>query len=212
MFAVSACPSCPRCPRREMSPRSQDSVNPFVLKHLVVVSGYTGAGKSTMAEAIATDIGASVVSFDWIMSGLRSFPEVWSHVETPVERQRSVGWALMSRVGEQQLRAGRSVVFDLVARSAALIEWMELAERNEARLSVVECVCSDPPLQLARIAGRNRQIPGWYELTSSDVERSRARYQPLPDPKVVVDSVNPLSANVEIVLRSIRGAPVQPEP
>src|SRR2546427_3126241 len=58
--------------------------DPLVIR-LVLVSGSTSAGKSTIAEAIAAELGATVASFDWLMSGLRVFPDVWAGVELPVE-------------------------------------------------------------------------------------------------------------------------------
>jgi shikimate kinase len=59
---------------------------------LVIVTGWTGAGKSTIAEAVANELDATVASFDWVMSGLRCHEDVWSVVEEPVELQRRVGW------------------------------------------------------------------------------------------------------------------------
>lgn len=64
-----------------LSPTSPHGPQPW----LVVVSGWTGAGKSTMADLIAAELGATVASFDWVMSGLRAIPEVWSTIELPVE-------------------------------------------------------------------------------------------------------------------------------
>jgi predicted kinase len=83
---------------------------------LVVVTGWTGAGKSTMADLIGKELDATVASFDWLMSGLRAVPDLWAEVELPVERQRRIGWNLLSRVAEQQLRRGSSCVLDLIAR------------------------------------------------------------------------------------------------
>ncbi len=178
---------------------------------LVVVSGYTGSGKSTLAESVATEIGASTVSFDWVMSALRSFPEVWDVVESPVERQRSVGWMLMGRVAEQQLRAGRSVVLDLVARSATLDLWTDVATRAGAQMVVLECVCTDADLHRSRVVGRSRNIPGWYELSVADVERSRAAYQRLPEPKLVLDAVDPLHDNVRVALEFVEQVRTRPD-
>jgi predicted kinase len=48
---------------------------------LVVVTGWTGAGKSTIADLIAGEAGATVASFDWVMSGLRAIPAVWTAVD-----------------------------------------------------------------------------------------------------------------------------------
>lgn len=172
---------------------------------LVVVSGWTGAGKSTLADLLAADLGATVASFDWVMSGLRASPEVWAHVELPVERQRRVGWDLLARVAEQQLRRGASCVLDLVAREEPRREWAALADRYGARFGVVECVCSDLDVHRARVDGRRRDIPGWYELSWDHVELGRRRYRPLDEPKVRVDAVRPVEENLATVRRYLAG-------
>ncbi len=176
------------------------------MQRLILVSGPTGTGKSTIAEQLAEPtLDMTVVGFDWIMSGLRAFPDVWAAVELPVERQRAVGWSLLSRVAEQQLRRGASVVLDLVAREEPRREWEQLARRYHAAFDVVECSCSDPELLRARVEGRRRSIPGWYELTGADVERSRANYVPLAPPKIVIDSAAPVDVNVDFVWNHLRG-------
>ncbi len=167
---------------------------------LVVVSGWTGAGKSTLADALAEAIGATVASFDWVMSGLRAIPAVWDAVELPVETQRRVGWNLLSRIAEQQLRRGSSCVLDLVGREEPRREWEALAGRYNARFRVIECVCSDVDLHRSRVKGREREIPGWYELEWARVERGRDRYEPLAEPKLVLDSVEPFDTNLAAAL------------
>ena len=162
----------------------------------VVVSGWTGAGKSTLADALGAALPATVASFDWLMSALRSFPSVWEAAELPVEHQRRVGWELLGRVAEQQLRRGASVVVDLVAREEIVDEWRALADRYGARFAVVECICRDVDVHRSRVDGRVRGIPGWYELDWEHVALGRERYAPLPEPKLVLDAVDPLAANV----------------
>lgn len=177
---------------------------------LVVVSGWTGAGKSTMAERLGRDLDATVASFDWVMSGLRVDTEVWAHVELPVERQRRVGWNLLSRIAEQQLRRGSSCVLDLVAREEPIREWRQLAAHHGAAFAVVECVCSDLDVHRARVEGRERRIPGWYELDWEHVERGRQLYEPLPHPKVVIDAIASVEDNLEGVRQHLyeRNRPV----
>ncbi len=164
--------------------------------HLVVVSGWTGSGKSTLADALAIELGATVVSFDWVMSGLRVFDDVWSRVEMPVEFQRRVGWSLMSRVIEQQLARGASAIADLVARDEVVDDWTFLAERYGARFSLLECLCTDVAVHRSRVEGRQRNIPGWYELTWERVKQGRTLYPPLSGPKLVLDAVLPAERNV----------------
>lgn len=171
---------------------------------LMVVTGWTGAGKSTMADLVAAEIGATVASFDWLMSALRSHHDIWSVVENPIEFQRRVGWDLLSRVAETQLRGGRSCVLDLVAREQPRREWSALADRYGASFLVVECVCSDIDVHRSRVDGRHRDIPGWYELGWERVERSRRLYEPLSEPKIVIDAVDSTEHNLALVMRQLR--------
>ena len=166
------------------------------VQRLVLVSGPTGTGKSDTASAVAADLRCAVGSFDWLMSALRSMPEVWAHVEFPIDLQRQVGWSLLSRLAEQELRHGRSLVLDLVARESPRVQWHALAERYQARFSVIECVCSDADLQRHRVGRRRREIPGWYELSGPQVEHSRDNYEPLQDPKLIIDAVRPFEQNL----------------
>ena len=172
---------------------------------LVVVSGWTGAGKSTMANRLGDDLAATVASFDWVMSGLRSIPEVWGHIELPVERQRRVGWNLLSRVAEQQLRRGSSCVLDVVAREEPIREWRQLAADYRAGFGVVECICSDIDVHRSRVDGRERRIPGWYELEWDHVQNGREHYEPLAEPKVVLDAISSVDQNLERVRQHLAG-------
>lgn len=174
---------------------------------LIVVTGWTGAGKSTVADGVARELGGAVASFDWLMSALRVSPDVWSAVETPVELQRRVGWDLLSRVAEQQLRRGVSCVLDLVAREEPRQEWEALAQRYGARFGVIECLCSDELVHRSRIEGRDRGIPGWYELEWARVAAGRERYQPLNEPKLMLDAVRAADANLATAVDWIRLLP-----
>lgn len=171
---------------------------------LVVVSGWTGAGKSTVADAVANELGATVASFDWVMSALRCHEDVWSAVEEPVELLRRIGWDVLSRIAEQQLRGGRSCILDLVAREQPRQEWAALADRYGASFAVIECVCSDLEVHRNRVNGRRREIPGWCELNWERVERGRQLYQPLREPKVVIDAIDPLEHNLGVVMHHLR--------
>jgi hypothetical protein len=118
-----------------------------------------------------------------------------------------IGWTLMERVAEQQLRRGASVVFDLVAREAAIDRWRQLADRCAATLSVIECYCEDEQLHRRRVEGRSRDIPGWYELTWEQVLRTRSGYVPLTFPgKLVLSAMDSIEHNVGAALRHIASA------
>jgi 8-oxo-dGTP diphosphatase len=151
-----------------------------------------------------------------VMSGLRVFPEVWANIELPVERQRAVGWSIMSRVIEQQLSRGKSAVADLVARDEVVDQWRELAEAYGAKFSVIECRCSDEEIHRSRIEGRQRNIPGWYELSWERVALGRSLYLAVEGPKLRLDAVDPIAENVAsasaYVSSSTVQGPFQPDP
>ncbi|MEM9561087.1 MAG: AAA family ATPase [Actinomycetota bacterium] len=163
---------------------------------LIIVTGWTGSGKSSISDELAEEFGATVASYDWLMSGLRELPEVWGNFESAVELRQAVGWNLLSRVAEQQLRLGSSCILDLVAGEEPRRRWYDMAHRYDADFAVIECICSDAGIHRSRVDGRVRGIPGWYELDWSEVERGRSLYQPLDEPKLVLDAIDPLAANV----------------
>jgi hypothetical protein len=53
--------------------------------------------------------------------------------------------------------------------------------------------CSDRQLHRSRVDGRERGIPGWYELDWSQVERSRASWDPDISVDVRIDTAEPWS-------------------
>jgi predicted kinase len=164
---------------------------------VAVFSGVPGTGKSTLADEVARDLGAPVVSWDWLVAGLTGFPEIQDVLDV-MERDgyRDVGYALMSQMVEKQLRNRQSVVADCVVRQRALDTWSTIAASHDAPVRVVECVCSDIDVHRSRVVGRSRAIPGWYELEWKWVAQSRKSYVPLSGEKLVLDAIDPLADNL----------------
>jgi predicted kinase len=158
---------------------------------LVIVGGLPGTGKSTIAEHAARMIHGALIAKDVVEATL------W---RSGIGRDANSGWAgyeLLSSLAEAQLRAGGSAVLDSVAAYDRLREgWRGLARRHGADALEVECVCSDEPTHRARIEGRQRGIPGWYELTWQEVDDVRARYEPWRGEHLILDAVRPLDENL----------------
>lgn len=158
---------------------------------LVIVGGLPGAGKSTIAEQAARMIHGTLIAKDVVEATL------W---RSGIGRDANSGWAgyeVLSSLADTQLRVGGSVVLDSVAAYDRLREgWREVARRHGADVHEVECVCSDEHTHRSRIEGRQRNIPGWYELTWQEVEDLRSRYEPWTTAHLVLDSVRPLEDNV----------------
>ena len=100
---------------------------------------------------------------------------------------RRIGWSLLWSLAEAQLRLGRSVVLDGVARSGEVSESRDLAQRLGAGCVVVLTMCEDRGLLRRRVEGRERRIPGWHELTWAHVADFLGRWEP-PDADIAVDT------------------------
>lgn len=164
---------------------------------LVLVTGLPGTGKSTVAEAISLQMGAPVLSHDWVMSGLRPYPEIQQTLdEMEPSGHRSVGWSILTAIARSQLRSRRSVIIDGVARAPEIRACRTTAEEEQARSVVITTHCSDISLHQARVEGRHRGIPGWYELDWRQVNKSREAWEDPPDADLCLDTANEWNATI----------------
>ena len=172
---------------------------------IVVMAGLPGSGKSTIAEILASRVGATVVSVDPIESAILS---------AGIDADQPTGLAaylVAETIAESVLQGGHSVVVDAVnAVEPARMQWGNLAERSGAILRVVEVVCSDEALHRERLDKRVRGLPHLEELTWRAVEQSLEGYETWTGttasmPRVTIDSAQPLGANVEAAVAFVAG-------
>jgi predicted kinase len=164
----------------------------------VVVCGLPGTGKSTLSDAIAERIQAPVLTKDRIEASL------WRDGIKAEQNSWQIAENLLTTLASEQLRRHQSVILDTVARSVkSRSSWQSLADELGARFRVIECVCSDEHVHRTRIEGRERGIPGWYELSWKDVERGRQHYTNWTGDHLVIDAIRPLDENVTTALDSL---------
>jgi hypothetical protein len=166
---------------------------------LVLVTGLPGTGKSTVAEAIADRIGAPVLAHDWAMSALRPYPEVQSALDRMPMGHRAVGWSTLHALARSQLRAGRSVILDGVARADELRTCREIAHDEDASMVVIATQCSDPSVHRSRVEGRQRLIPNWHELDWVGVVPSRATWESPDDADLSLDAASDWNDNLALL-------------
>jgi predicted kinase len=165
---------------------------------LVVVAGLPGTGKSTVAAGIAERLGVPVFAKDVIEASL------WRSGVGAEQGSWQVAEDMLTTLASSQLDHGRGAVLDTVAgRAGSRAAWRDVAQEHGTPFVVIECVCSDEEQHRSRIDGRTRDIPGWYELTWDDVQRSRQKYEAWTDERLVLDAVDPASQNLDVALAYI---------
>jgi predicted kinase len=173
---------------------------------LMLLTGPPGTGKSTLAEAAARALGGPVLAWDWVMAGMTRFDGIQLALrEMDQLGHRSVGWSILWNVATAQLRHGRSVVLDGVARAPEVDGTRRTAADAGARCLVGVTSCRDATVHRRRVEGRVRGIPGWHELDWDHVSELLARWAP-PRGDLCLDAMDPLSANIAALEESLRTA------
>lgn len=167
--------------------------------NLILMSGLPGSGKSTLAEAVAKELKLPLFSVDPIEASI---------IKANIPRSFETGHAaylVAATLAGEQFKLGQSVVIDAVnAEEEAKAVWRELATRYEANLVIVECATSDEVLHKRRIEARVRNLHGIPEITWERVQNRKAAYTAWKEPRLQIDTVTALEANVKTVLEYIK--------
>lgn len=165
---------------------------------LILFSGLPGTGKSSLAEAVGRELGIPVYAKDWLEATLVSSGLISDNRHPSLG---FTGYELLTLLAERQLKLSQSVILDCVASTESIrSRWRELAYQYKASWLVLECICADESLHRERLAKRERNISGWYEIEWADVERVRAYYVPWDMPRLVLDSANSFEQNFTLAL------------
>lgn len=161
---------------------------------LIVMAGLPGSGKSTIAEILASRLGATSISVDPIEAAI---------LKAGIDSDQPTGLAaylVAEKLAEQLLVSGRSAVVDAVnAVEPARLQWRDLAARCGVELRFVETVCSDEELHRVRLAKRAPQTATWaVEQSIEDYAEWRGATASLR--RITLDTSGPLGANVDIAL------------
>jgi predicted kinase len=165
---------------------------------LIIFGGLPGAGKTTIAWALARQLGAVYLRVDSIEQAIRDSGLVSRSLNDAGYR---VGYA----VAEDNLRLGRTVIADSVnplqlTRDA----WIGVATRAQVSAIEIEVTCSDPEQHQRRVETRVSDIgglglPSWQEVVSRE-------YEPWERPHILIDTTShSVAENVKRVREALRG-------
>jgi predicted kinase len=162
---------------------------------LIALSGLPGSGKSSIARALAQEIGAIWLRIDSIEQAIRDSTVVAGSLD-------DAGYRVAYAVAEDNLRLGLDVIADsvnpwMLTRDA----WRAAGLRASASVVEVETVCSDREEHRRRVESRANEVPGlvlpnWEAVTGRD-------YHPWDRDHVIVDTTE---HNVTECVELIRAA------
>jgi predicted kinase len=170
---------------------------------VIIFTGLPGTGKSTLAEQVARTVGAPAFAGDWLMGALKPAHPALAKLDR--SEYLAAWFGLLRTLVTRQLMLGQDAVVDDLVNGSQVAAWQETAARFSARLSMIECICSDEVIHRERIESRVRGIPGWHEVGWDHVERMRAELSPLPAGRLTVDAMDPLADNLRRVFDYISG-------
>ena len=164
----------------EIYPNAKLSESQYVL----LIAGVPGAGKSTLAEAIACRLNLPLISMDWLLGSLTPFGVIREENAVPLASH------LVTASLCAHIRVGQSTVIDADGhRADDRRRWERLVTGQGARFIGVECVCSDAIAHQERVETRKRDIPGWPTTVSWEhVKHMHDLWEPWNEPHVVVDT------------------------
>ena len=153
---------------------------------LIIFSGLPGAGKTTIARALARELGAVYVRVDTAEQTIRASDMLKAEVGP-------AGYMVGYGMAEDNLALGNTVVADSVnALKVTRDAWLSVAERAGTTAIEVEIICTDKAEHRRRVETRPTDVEG---LVKPSWDKVAAReYEPWERRPFVIDTA---TQNVE---------------
>src|SRR5437667_7309989 len=175
--------------RRETAPVHTKST-------FIVMRGFPGTGKSTIARLLAAALHAPLIDRDIIR-------QTAVHVFGELPQVGQFSYELMFALAREQLSLGLSVVVDTPLTYRTTYEQCkELAKAFQTPMLVVHCQCP-PEVQKRRLEGRKGKVSA-FQLTSWEAWMQwKPRFEDFDDAGCIIDTSNPLDDSLAKVMRTI---------
>lgn len=132
---------------------------------LYIFSGLPGAGKSTIAMALARHTSSTYLRIDTVEQGIRDLFGVGIQYE---------GYQLVHRIAAENLWLGKDVVADSCnPLNLTRQDWELVATRSNAEFINIEIVCSDRSEHKRRVESRDSPVPGLQLPTWRQVQERK---------------------------------------
>lgn len=136
---------------------------------LIIFGGLPGSGKTTIARALARELGAVHLRIDTIEQSIRASGMLRSEVGP-------AGYMVGYGIAEDNLTLGNIVVADSVnSLKVTRDAWLSVAARSGVPAVEIEIICSDRDEHRRRAETRVSDVPGlrkpsWEEIVARDYD------------------------------------------
>ncbi len=169
---------------------------------LIILGGFPGSGKTTLARELSQKIGATFIRIDTIEQTIRNKCKQIGEVIDE-------GYAIGSAIAKDNLNVGQYVVADSVNSIDITREmWVETAKQANSKFVEVEIICSDKSEHRNRVETRkadlpNHKLPDWQKVENRDYSAWDSKHVTIDTAgrsveysiKELVDKLRPLLQN-----------------
>lgn len=162
----------------------------------IVMRGYPGTGKSTIARLLAASLRAPLIDRDILrqmaVDSFGNLPQVGYFA-----------YELMFALAREQLRLGLSVVVDSPLTYRSTYETCrEIARAFSTPMLVVQCQCP-ADVQRRRLEGRKGQVSSFQITSWEEWEQWKSRFEEFDDHGCIIDTSHPMDESLAKVMRHI---------
>jgi predicted kinase len=174
----------------------RESVSVHTGSTFIVMRGYPGTGKSTIARLLAAALHAPLIDRDIIR-------QMAVDVFGTLPKVGQFSYELMFALAREQLSLGLSVVVDTpLTYRTTYDQCKELAQAFHTPMLVVHCQCP-PEVQKRRLEGRKGNVSEFQITSWKEWEQWKPRFEEFEDGGCIIDTSNPMDDSLARVMNCI---------